>query len=72
MKLLSQALTLAAAAGLLVALSGCADGHYDRDGYWHGDHYYDHGSYDHDSYYRRDHDRRWVCDSDGDDCHWSD
>jgi hypothetical protein len=51
-------------AGLIgaVAIGGCeSDYTYDRD---HG-YYRSHDNDDHD----RDH-RHWVCDSDGDNCHW--
>ncbi|MDE2183679.1 MAG: hypothetical protein KGJ78_11730 [Alphaproteobacteria bacterium] len=57
-------------AGLAAIVGGCASGYYDRDGNYH---YYHGGYYDRDGYYNRhdsDRDRRWVCDADGDDCHW--
>jgi hypothetical protein len=60
------------AVGLLAAgiLSGC-EPYYGRDGYYR---YYDNDHYGrrYDDAYRRDRGRgrRWVCDSDGDDCRW--
>ena len=76
MKILSLGLKAAVATAGLVAVVGCAPGYCDDYGCHN---YYRHGYYDHDGYYHRDGDRyrerdgdrRWVCDSDGDDCHWT-
>jgi hypothetical protein len=72
MKTFSALKAAVALAGLAIVAAGCADGYYDHDGYYH---YYRHGYYDNDRHYRGDRDedrynRRWVCDADGDDCHW--
>lgn len=72
---LSKTLKIAAAAaGLLglTAVAGCAPGYYDNQGYWHNSYHRQYDN-DRDGYYHHsgDRDRRWVCDSDGDDCHWS-
>ncbi len=55
-------------------VAGCEGDYYGDDGYYGRDSY----SYryrDRDDYYRdRDYERggrHWVCDADGDDCHWS-
>lgn len=80
---LSHTLKAAALAASLIGLSaaaGCAPAYchgYDcrGHGYYHNhyDRHYDRGSYRdrNDSYYRRDSRRHWVCDSYGDNCHWS-
>lgn len=40
-------------------------GYYDRDDYYRGYRPYDSG------YYGYNYNRRWVCDEDGDNCHWA-
>jgi hypothetical protein len=45
-------------------VAGCESDYYDRDT-GHNGYYRNHDSDDYD----RDH-RHWVCDSDGDNCHW--
>ena len=68
MKTLSLALKAAALVAVVTAVAGCES---DYGYYHHRDGYYDRNyrnDRDRDRY--RDQDRRWVCDSDGDDCHY--
>ncbi len=71
---LSHTLKIAALAAGLVgasALAGCAPGYDGREGYrndYRGGYYHNDRTYDRDRYRGK---RRWVCDSDGDDCRWT-